>query len=416
MIQKLAGIFPLTSWGLLFLILCAVAFFYFGVARLDLIYLSAGIFWAAMLALLVLWVMFVSHRARKRFMATGSLPFVRMTAGYPASTGYRIPFPLWTPFITISLAWKEPAEVMVELERNGNVLAETDTAKRRCFLDGITRVIEIGDVFGFTRMRWEEHEQLSVQVLPDYGKPCQVNRLLSQFRGEDISHPEGAPEGDRIEIRQYGSGDSFKSIIWKIYAQNRKLYVRVPERAIAMSPRIAAYMVSGRGDEPSASLARVLLEQRMFGKEWLFGADGSPVAATEPEEALRALSRSGNMKKLDSGNLKSFLHYSRSKGVASCTLFLPPDISSWKDALRDAGDSGVKLNYIIVMECLSPELHGYGERIREFFSEPESTGATRGSELPSLLKSLPATTGSVVLVDRKTGKVFNKGMAFTLKA
>ncbi len=42
--------------------------------------------------------------------------------------------------------------------------------------------------------------------------------------------------------------------------------------------------------------------------------------------------------------------------------------------------------------------------------------ATGSSELPGIVKALPSTTGSVLLVDRKTGKVFNNGLSFIKNA
>jgi hypothetical protein len=401
--------FPITPWGLLFLVLCGLAFWFFAVKELDIIYLSMSVLWGGIFILMIAWVLVVAYTSRKKMKNIHSLSFIRMTVGIPTSTGFYIPSFIWTPFINVTWAWEKPQEMTVDVRKEGGRSMEIVTAERRGFYEEITRKIEVGDVFGFTRIRWEQKEPTRIEILPRIGKLTNMNMFLAMFRGEDISHPDGMPEGDRIEIRQYCAGDSFKSIMWKIYAQTRKLYVRIPETAIAVKPRVAAYLVSGRGDETTASLARIIIENRMLGREWIFGSDGSTRPATEQQDALINLAKSGNFRKLDIVNLRNFLDYAVSKGAYHCLVILPPDMQSWKDEIVEVAQSKTKLHFMTVFDKPCKESEKLRDRVKDILIEKEDRHAHHVPDHETVLKALPRTNGSIFLVDRKTGKMFREG-------
>ena len=76
-----------------------------------------------------------------------------------------------------------------------------------------------------------------------------------------------------MEIRPYTPGDSVRDIMWKGFARNRQLNVRLPERSVAFDDKACAYLVSGVGDEAASALARLTLECGLLGDDWRFGAD-----------------------------------------------------------------------------------------------------------------------------------------------
>ncbi len=407
--RKIRDNFPITPWGILFMLLCAASFWFFAIKQLDLIYLSMSVLWAALFILLIVWVLIVASGTRRKLKNIQSLSFLRMTVGIPTFTGYYIPSFIWTPFINVTWVWEKPQEMTVDFRREGNRTGEIVTARRRGFYQEITRKIEIGDIFGFIRIRWDAEESTRIEILPQFGKLTNMNMFLAMFRGEDISHPDGMPEGDRIEIRQYCAGDSFKSIMWKIYAQTRKLYVRIPETAIAVKPRVAAYLVSGRGDESTASLARIIIENRMLGREWIFGSDGSTRPATEQQDALINLAKSGNFKKIDIVNLKNFLDYAVSKGAYHCLVILPPDVQSWRGEIGEVAQSKTKLHFMTVFESACKDTEKFKDRIKDLLIEKEDRNAQPVPDHETIVKVLPRTNGSIFLVDKKTGKLFREG-------
>jgi len=112
--------------------------------------------------------------------------------------------------------------------------------------------------------------------------------------GEDIYDVSGRPDGDPIELRRYQDGDSLKMIVWRLFARNRQLMVRTPERAFSMKRDLVAYFVADPSDEASASTARVYLERGLLGEAFTFFADGSPEGATDTPQALNSLIRSAD--------------------------------------------------------------------------------------------------------------------------
>ena len=55
----------------------------------------------------------------------------------------------------------------------------------------------------------------------------------------------------------------------------------MPERAVAQTKRVVAYLATGARDEPAAAAARVALESGALGPGWAFGADGAEEATDD---------------------------------------------------------------------------------------------------------------------------------------
>ena len=86
----------------------------------------------------------------------------------------------------------------------------------------------------------------------------------------------GLEDGDRLELRRYTAGDPVRFMHWKVLSRTRKLMVRTPERALSVARRMAAFLIAGERDDASAAAARLALERRLLGSDWLFGTDDAP--------------------------------------------------------------------------------------------------------------------------------------------
>jgi hypothetical protein len=169
-------------------------------------------------------------------------------------------------------------------------------------------------------------------VLPDRQKLTQVPVSQGMGGGDDLPHPHGLPEGDRVDHRRYAPGDPVRNILWKTYARNRQLMVRTPERALAPARRTVAYLVTGDGDEPAAAAARVALETGALGRGWTFGADGSDLRATEVTPALELVSGSAEAATRGLGGglkMPAFFDDAEKGGDARCVVFAPARPGPW---------------------------------------------------------------------------------------
>ena len=400
-LQPLVGYFPATFAGLSVLSLCAAGFWFLGVLHKDVVLLPAT---SALAALVIGMVLAVGLGAAITALRLRHLQcddaLLRLEANYPRRTGFRVTAPL-LPFIELCWEWRTPPGTEVRMASRWREVQEEVLPRRRCLVDGLTRQVTVRDVLGMARVTWRMERPSRVLILPDRGRLEQTTILHSLVGGEDYPDPYGDAHGDRVEMRQYAPGDSARSILWKVYARNRKLMVRMPERALTARPRTCAYMVSGPFDEPSAALARVVLERRMLGDGWRFGADGSPGFAENLDDSLEMLARSGNPGPLPAG-LAAFLKRAEADGFQNCLVFVPGSDGPWIEVVRRAqAGTHLGLTWLMGVDGARPG-GGKVPLWKRLLLRPEPVEV--GDPL-AVAEALQGASTPMVLCDRKEGRV-----------
>lgn len=283
--------FPLTALGVALLALSTIALVV-GAREVDLVLLGAGAVGAAAILVSLALVLLAFARVRRALAksATARAPLV-LECGSAVRTGFRLPRLRWLPGARVRWSWLAP-QAKVRALAIGGWLEEEVLPRTRGFGETLARRIEVGDAFGLASIAFSRVEARAVRMLPSVGglKPMHVVRTLAG--GSDWSHPEGTPDGDRLDLRAYAPGDPIKYVLWNVFARTRELVVRTPERALSAARKTLAYLVAGAGDEPAAGAARVAVDVGALGGDWAFGADGVEGPALTKEAALEALARS----------------------------------------------------------------------------------------------------------------------------
>jgi uncharacterized protein (DUF58 family) len=272
----------------------------------------------------------------------------------PVHTGFRIPRLRFWPFVEPRIEWLEPSYGQVEELRDGPLFAEQVQLWDHAELRRVTRRIVLRDVFGLASLTLRNKSAIDLAVLPHAGALRGMPLLRSLAGGDDMPHPLGIAQGDRLELRRYAPGDPARFIHWKVYARTQKLVVRMPERALARAHRVAAFLVAGEQDAASAAAARVALEEAAFGTDFCFAADGSPEPARSLEPALSAIRRSSGARESSGKDLAAFVANVEKQGPASYVLFVPPALGPAVDAVqRMVSAQGHPVRVVIGVDGLS---------------------------------------------------------------
>lgn len=403
---------PLATRGALLAGFSALAVFWYGREQLDVVLFLAGGVGLALVGLAVVMVLLAALAKRRRPGRPAPL-LVHAETGVAARTGYTLPRLGRWPFLAFSCAWKEPEGVLVELEPAEGRMAEVVRAGRRGHAQRIVRRLSVEDVFGIAGVTWERAEASEVVVLPAVGRLRSVPLLASMAGGDAVPHPVGRPEGDRMDIRAYVPGDSVRHILWRAYARNRQVNVRVPERAIAPARRTVAYLLTGRGDEAAAGAARVTLEEGLLGSSWVFAADGAPDLAATVPDALQAVARSGTGEPRP--GLGPFLEAALPDGQGRCIVFAPPRSGPWLDAaLACARRFPGVLTFVIGTDGVAPA--GGPGRLGRLVLAPVCEDATSPADLLRVLHALAGARCPAVVVDRALGRSYGADHMAALEA
>lgn len=414
--------FPLTPLGLLVLGACAYSLIEYGIERIDLVLLVIGAVGLGIglfgLVATAIAALILGLRQRRRARESASEAGLDVECGYPVPTGFSLPRLRWLPFIAISWRWIEPRAV-VRVVPKGGQLREEVIASRRGRVGAVVRELEVGDIFGMSQIRLRLTEQRKVRFVPSVGQLKRVDVIRGMAGGDDISHPDGPPDGELYDLRHYSPGDPIRFVLWKVFARTRQLVVRAPERALSPVRQTCAYLVAGGGDEPAAGAARLAVENGAFGTDWVLGADGSREDATRKSQAVDLLARSAEVEERIGGRgLGEFLKRRSATGsIGRAVVFVPGRVGPWLDTVleqsKQMGGRRARIEFVVGTDGIIPApkrkwLARVALRDAPGSVPPGATAPVTTEQVGEVIRVL-STIGRVIVVDRAAGRVYAGG-------
>ncbi len=414
--------FPLTSQGIAVLLIAILALQRFAYGRMDLVVFALAVCALAIVCfstvIVLLGGLILRHQIRHQLEMEALLrrhtPRIKVEAGYPNETGFRLSTMPWLPLIGVS--WEV---VYPDAIRSRNRLSEDEThweeeilPDKRCHTQEITRRYTVRDVLGFSRFSWRFTQEGELLALPQSGNIKALPLLRSLTAEDGIPDPGGNPEGDRMEIRPYVPGDSVRNIMWKVYARNRLLNVRLAERSVFHSSRTLAYMLSSEHDEAAAAVARVAVESGALGEDWLFGADGSTQSTQSIDKALELIAGSRALAQSLPYGLDNFLNLHAGQSSVHCILFTGAHMSPSIERLKASiSRFNVRFSVVLATDGLisdAPVSSWKRLLLRADKVQTSPQEATQVAHLSSLLTQVGQLVESTLVVDRQTGQSFDK--------
>lgn len=417
--KNIARLFPLTVQGVASLLLAAVALGIYGYGSMDLVVFALAI---CALAILIFCLfsciisgMFVHRRIRRFIVENPPRNAIELEAEYPNETGFKIRAPTYLPLIKLSWTIEYPDYLQSRIRENSDgYLQEEVIPQRRCLSAGIKRRFEISDVLGFCKYSWLQNQDAPCMVLPRINTVKNLPFLRSLAAEDGIPNPSGNPEGDRMEIRPYVPGDSVRNIMWKNFARNRQLNVRLAEKSVFQSNRTVAYLLSSARDEAAAAVARAALESNALGDDWIFSADGSDCSYTDLPSSLRAIARSRALGEAYPYALDDFLGQNSAQGTSHCIVFAAAESAPWLLPLRNTiAAFSEQFTLILATDGIEEEEQpGFWGKLllRDNTHGNLKPAGTNRKNLSSLLTELGSLVESTILIDRKTGASFDRHM------
>jgi len=419
--KRLIALFPLTLQGLITLLLSAYALRVYGYGAMDLVVFSLAI---CALSILIFSLfcsvgsgLFIQRRVRANFdqLANKTEP-INVEAGYPNETGFTLPALRYFPLVKLSwrVAYPDFVETRIRIAADG-ALVEEIVPEKRCKTERLSRLFTVSDVLGFCRYSWLQNQTVSCTALPKTNSVKPLPLLRSLTAEDGIPNPSGDPDGDRMEIRPYVPGDSVRNIMWKVYARNRQLNVRLAEKSVFHSNRTVAYLLSSDNDEAAAAVARVALETGALGDDWAFSADGSEAPADTLPSALAAIAKSRAIDSKLSYGLDEFLSQSVGQTGAHCIVFAAAEFAPWFEQLKKTiGRFPGRFSLVLATDGFNEteQLKLWQRLLLQEEPSNESTANAAGSraDLLKLLTALGQLVESTVIVDRKTGLSFDQNL------
>jgi len=334
-VRAVIGWFPLTFQGVL---LAAIgAYVYFDLARdsADFIMLAIGATAMALVGLslastLVFGPIFALTVRGKKDALVPEL----LTTGVEVETGFSTVGLRYWPVLFVRWAWASPEGASVEVKARRGRLIEVVTPEERGHYESIERRFVIRDVFGFTKVSFSRRWATTVRILPVVGR-ANIELAIRRATDDGYSHPAGQPLGELVEMRRYQPGDPVRHIIWKAFARTRRLMVRDAERAIAPKPAMVGYFIAGPNDEPSASTARLFLEEGLLGSDFVFSAAGARQATANVSDAIEQVVASRAHRDSGADGLAGLIRTVDRGRLDNLIVFAPAADGPWVDRLLE---------------------------------------------------------------------------------
>jgi uncharacterized protein (DUF58 family) len=415
-LRRGAELCPITALGFLVVAVSAAGFYFFGVLAMDYVLLvMSGVLGALVLVeavVVALSAVVLALRLRRVPPAENAAAVETLTW---VETGFAAPT---RSLPTLRKSWVWLSHPRVRVASAGKRLGvEHERARfdRRGVYENIERRFVVEDVLGLARVSLRHRTPGALRVLPKALGLRKASTILSLAGGEDLPHPLGTLDGDRMDIRRYASGDPARFIHWKIYGRTRKLMVRMHERALTRTERIAAFLVAGPGDEASAAAARVAVESGALGEGYRFGASGDGRAVDSAEAARELIVRSAAF---DGDGLRGFAEFLARvdrEGPVSVLLFVPPAPGPWLDGvLRELGARKHRTRVVIAVDAVDASGAGPGVLTRALWRPSRWTkpneARVSGDALRQVLGVLGKHHVPALVLDRPEGREWRQGM------
>lgn len=327
--------FPLTPAGVVLATFGAVIYFVFAEKEADFVLLGFGITAMGLVGLslvaVLIHVLILYLSLRKRPVG---LP-ESLTVGVEAETGFRLGRFRFLAVTDATFDWLQPSAIAVRLVKAGPHFLEHVTPLERGRFTNVIRRFSVSDVFGFATMRFARRWETTLRIQPVPGR-ADVTLAIRRATDDGYSHPSGQPLGELVEMRRYAAGDPVRHILWKVFARSRKLMVREPERAIAPKPAMVGFFVAGQNDEPSASTARLFLEQGLLGADFMFAAEGSTRPTSNVGEAIEQVIESHAFRASGADSLGPLLRSVDRGRLDNLVVFAPSTDGAWVDKVLAA--------------------------------------------------------------------------------
>jgi len=400
----------------------------FGYGSMDLVVFALTICAIAILLFSLFCVifggLFQQIRVRRRLQElSGASKPGKLEAGFPNETGFSLMELGYLPLIRISwqIIYPDYIDTRIKNSEDSNLLEEEIIPLRRCKTAHVVRRFTVSDVLGFCRYSWRQSQNIGLTVLPRSNSIRALPLLRSLTSEDGIPSPSGNPEGDRMEIRPYVPGDSVRNIMWKVYARNRQLNVRLAEKSVFHSNRTVAYLLSGANDEAAAAVARVAVESGALGEDWSFGADGSETSCEDIGSALDAIAMSRALEEPFSYGLDNFLSNTAAQAGTHCIIFASAESGPWIQSLKHSinqfrghfslvmatdgfkDDASASIWHKLIFD--QPKTID-NEQQKPGYA-PSGTAQTGKVELGLLLTDISQSVESTLVVDRNTGLSFD---------
>jgi hypothetical protein len=398
-------LFPLTPLGVALAAGAYVALRAFAYAELDLVWLVSGYAALGLCALSVLCVIPSACLTALRLRQPQARDALRLETGRLAQSGYSLPGLRFVPFVQLRWQYVSPVAKQLELRFAGNRLAEFVAFAERGQYDTIRRRVFVQDPFGLARIALSAIEPRELWILPHLGGLSHLPALTALAGGADLPHPMGLEDGDRLELVRYTPGDPARFIHWKAFARTQKLLVRRPERAVAVARRCAAFYIAGPDDDATAATARLALERKLLGNEWVFGTDLQLAGTSTIPDALTALVLSVRARDRAGAGLSGFLEQVDKRGPASVIVFAPAEPGAWLTATVRVA-SRRQLRVVIGVDGVIDRKRR--SRWLALLRSEEPTLGARAAALDEVMNVLGRARVQVTLLDRTSGRALGE--------
>ena len=411
------GLFPLTLQGLFTLLSSAWALRTFGYGSMDLVVfaltISALVILISCLFCTVCFGLFMQRRIRREIARLGASKKVKIEVGYPNETGFSMPTATFPPLVKLSwrVTFPDSIETRTRLGKHKR-LCEEVLPNKRCLTELLIREFSVQDVLGFCQFSWQMGQKVQCQALPKLDAIKQLPILRSMTAEDGMPNLSGQPEGDRMEIRPYSPGDSTKNIMWKVYARNRQLNVRLPEHSVSQNKRTIAFLLTSENDEAAAAVARAAIQSGALGEDWAFGADGYEKPVSENAEALIAIAGSRGLSRPHAYGFDRFLDQAGCVRPAHCIIFAAAEQHANLENLRKTflshpGHYSLVLATDSLQETKASKWwHAFLFK-EQISSKISSRKPGNREELLNLLTEIGQQVESTMVVDRESGVSFD---------
>lgn len=294
-----------------------------------------------------------------------------------------------TPYITYKLSKFTTTLNSCRSNKHLNLITADTTFPHRGNWEASYVYFEFTDLFNLVRFAIRRHEHFRIKVVPQPHSVIQRKLIYSTYVSGDLINQDDQHLGDYYDFKKYHPSDGARRIVWRMFAKNRELVSRHPERTMdPAGESVIFFCGNNKSDTLAQDMLNYLKQLQEQDLNYILKVFGNDQPARDFHTAKNALLDSGFIEKIQpqdtEASIRSFISTVKNNSeVNELAIFIPDDEELKVSIAQVLQNNNLKGTFFIKENSIR-EMNNFIEKLYKLFIKSKPVKQNRNFKLQTV--------------------------------